>query len=296
MKYDVLFNFISPVTGRLCIPEDYILIGDGQGFSTPSPILIDMRLDIANLRRDVNDVFDTSFIIGFPDVDFPNAQVLSELNDGFIYNTGGTVSTFSIIPITSLPNLSNHKIWIGNSSNRPVEAQTIIIDNLPSLSSKKIWRGNISNRPVEVDDLSAVEEDMSGALSDIANLFSLVSSLQSLVNGLESAINIIGGIAGFLALQTQVAGLVIGVAVLESKVNGLTINLAGDVSGSGSIYDPVITTLNLTLDQIKIAQNTVNLNNHKISNLKSDQVEQQDALNAKFLWDLMHDQVEVIWA
>ena len=268
MKYDVLFNFISPVTGRLCIPEDYILIGDGQGFSTPSPILIDMRLDIANLRRDVNDVFDTSFIIGFPDVDFPNAQVLSELHDGFIYNTGGTVSTFFIIPITSLPNLSNHKIW----------------------------RGNISNRPVEVDDLSAVEEDMSGALSDIANLFSLVSSLQSLVNGLESAINIIGGIGGFLALQVQVAGLVIGVAALESKVNGLTINLAGDVSGSGSIYDPVITTLNLTLDQIKIAQNTVNLNNHKISNLKSDQVEQQDALNAKFLWDLMHDQVEVIWA
>jgi hypothetical protein len=74
-----------------------------------------------------------------------------------------------------------------------------------------------------------------------------------------------------------------------------TIILEGDVTGSGNTGTPIETTLQLTLDQIKIAQNTVNLNDQKISNLNSDQVEQQDALNAKFLWDLMHDQVGVIW-
>lgn len=53
MKYDVLYNFISPVTGRIKVDKDYIFIGDKYGIASPSPILIDIRQDIIDLRRKI---------------------------------------------------------------------------------------------------------------------------------------------------------------------------------------------------------------------------------------------------
>ena len=35
MNYDVLHNFISPVTGRVLSDPDYVLVGDYQGIATP---------------------------------------------------------------------------------------------------------------------------------------------------------------------------------------------------------------------------------------------------------------------
>lgn len=468
MKYDVLFNFISPVTGRLCIPEDYILIGDGQGFSTPSPILIDMRLDITNLRRDVNDIFDTSFIIGFPDIDFPNAQVLSELVDGFLYNTAGIISTTPTIPISGLPDLTYKNLWIGDSNNRPIETQRINIDNLPPLNAiefqigpitygiqqmwqgsndgtvqasysvsttlakidyafkstnwiigssgivpgaisypnaqfidqlpserilthttggvigvaslthnyfwigdennlpiesnvlpvgalpdltfrhlwfgdennrpqeslliymdnlpnltyKAIWRGNSSGRPEETQDLTileakvtyiqdvtipALEAQIEALQGQIAAVEGEIAIIQGQISLLEAAVAVIQGqILTIFAtlgdhgnrittLENKVNQIQQDIIAINARIDALSVTLIGDVTGSGNLSAPITTTLQLTLDQIKIAQNAVNLNNQKIINLKSDNVEQQDALNAKFLWDLMHDQVEVVW-
>lgn len=51
-----LFNFISPITGRLKIKRDYILIGDKDGNSIESPDLIDMKLDIIALHDEVDRV------------------------------------------------------------------------------------------------------------------------------------------------------------------------------------------------------------------------------------------------
>lgn len=355
MKYDVLFNFISPVTGRLCIPEDYILIGDGQGFSTPSPILIDMRLDITNLRRDVNDIFDTSFIIAFPDIDFPNAQVLSALDNGFMYNTEGIISTTPTIPITGLTDLTNKHLWSGDENNRPVEKLALIIDNLPNLGvatnpiylgKGKIWRGTPSDRPIESDDLSALEitvdfiqnvtipaiqADIATIQGQIIAIQTELALIQAHLTAIDTAIAIIQG--QLLVIQGQIIAINqridnlrlnnipadgdvsfynyklinladpvnptdgVNLRTLISYINNVptTIELIGDVTGSGNTGTPITTTLQLTLDEIKIAQDKVNLNNQKIINLKSDNVEQQDALNAKFLWDLMHDQVGVVW-
>ena len=53
MKYDVLHNFISPVTGKLPINSNYILLGDKDNRSFASPILIDIRQDIIDLRRKI---------------------------------------------------------------------------------------------------------------------------------------------------------------------------------------------------------------------------------------------------
>ena len=51
MKYDRLYNFISPVTGKLPIDRGYTLLGDKDGRSFSSPALIDIRQDIIDLRR-----------------------------------------------------------------------------------------------------------------------------------------------------------------------------------------------------------------------------------------------------
>jgi len=53
MKYDRLYNFISPVTGKLPIDRNYILLGDKEGRSFASPILIDVRQDIIDLKRKI---------------------------------------------------------------------------------------------------------------------------------------------------------------------------------------------------------------------------------------------------
>lgn len=53
MKYDRLYNFISPVTGKLPIDKGYTLLGDKNGKSFASPVLIDVRQDIIDLRRSI---------------------------------------------------------------------------------------------------------------------------------------------------------------------------------------------------------------------------------------------------
>src|SRR5271156_344951 len=124
MKFDILHNFISPVTGRVLCTYNYILLGDKAGIATPSPILIDLRLDFIALRKRYNTLVTADFVIGHPNTELPDAQVLIDLNDGFMYNTEGIVSTVSIVPIDFLPDLQYTYIWIGDDTNRPVAQQT----------------------------------------------------------------------------------------------------------------------------------------------------------------------------
>jgi len=51
VKYEVLHNFISPVTGRIKVDKRYIIVGDSDGIGKQSPILIDIRQDVIDLRR-----------------------------------------------------------------------------------------------------------------------------------------------------------------------------------------------------------------------------------------------------
>lgn len=93
MNYDVLHNFISPITGRVPLIKDYILIGAANNFSIMSPKLIDMQLDIIDIRHDFDNLIKSSFIVGFPNKQLSNSQVLSSLADGFVFNTAGIIST-----------------------------------------------------------------------------------------------------------------------------------------------------------------------------------------------------------
>jgi len=126
MNYDVLYNFISPVTGRVPLIKDYILIGGNDNFSIMSPTLIDIQLDIIDIRHDFDNLAASSFIIGFPNAQLPNSQVLNSLADGFMFNTGGIVSTTNNIP---LPSLLYNNIWVGDVDNVATPTPYIIAQN-----------------------------------------------------------------------------------------------------------------------------------------------------------------------
>jgi hypothetical protein len=149
MRFDVLYNFISPVTGQILCTQDYVLVGNRLGVATPSPILIDIRLDIINIRKNFNQLTITSFIVGSSNDLLPNAQALDTLANGFMINTGGIISTIATIQANSLA-LTHNKLFIGDVTNTAIETQTILIDNLPNLAENHLWSGDQGNKPVEI--------------------------------------------------------------------------------------------------------------------------------------------------
>lgn len=349
--------FISPVTGKLGkvgqLPflgsPDYIIIGDDQGNPVTSPALIDVKLDIVELRTILDKLRALKFIIQEATTLLPDAQALKDLVNGFVFNNNGVLTIE--VPGSGSISLPEGYVFVGDEDDLAAAQPTINFSNLPDLTNRKIWRGNVSNRPVESDDLTNTENSLSTTIENLANLASIVSALSDTVNALSSAVDAIetgiasiGGFAAILLLQVQVLGLIGAVASLASRmstaesdidtlqgqvatinsqistINGqitdiysqlatifsdiadineridnLAATFIGDVQGSGLLSAPISLELMLTLDQIKKAQATVDLNNNKIINLVSDDVEQLDALNAKFLWDLMHDNVGVVW-
>jgi len=123
---DVLYNFISPVTGRLPLTENYILLGGRQGFSVMSPKLIDIELELININHILGDLSTTAFILGAPNPKLPLSQDLSSLDNGFMFNTTGTISTTNNLPLPSLP---YNNIWVGNINNVAVPTPYVASQN-----------------------------------------------------------------------------------------------------------------------------------------------------------------------
>jgi hypothetical protein len=153
IKFDVLHNFISPVTGRILADPNYVLVGNNQGMATPSPALIDLRLDLINLRRDYTVCTSASFVIGFSNSQLPNAQVLNNLANGVMINTNGIVSTTNVLPPGYLPKLTKGNVWIGDDNNRPKETVVLPLANMANLAENKLWLGNSSGRPAAVSTI-----------------------------------------------------------------------------------------------------------------------------------------------
>lgn len=436
-----LDKFIGPKTGRGLCPTGYILEGDDFGIAYPSSSLADLQLELIQLRQNLNILRQAAFVISFPNTQLEYAQILSELQNGFVYNTKGVISTrattqklplcyaattadlgatydngengvdatltgnslfgFTIDgqnpPINSIilvkdqtsaaengvyvltdtgdiinpwvltrldiydqseeiqsgdlvsvanGTLNANTLWVesetimtvgtdnisflpfsanvlqekyiflGNAQNRAVASQFFLFDNFPNVTYKKILRADITNRLVESDDLTNVESSLSSALSDLASLLSTVNSLISIVNGLQAAVAeieagliLIGGFAAVIILQTQVLALEIGLAALtarvdtleqemdaiQTQVNGLTVNLIGEVTGTGLLSGPITTELQLTLDEIKVAQDTVDLNDQRITHLSSTVSDETDAMNFNLFIALINWEATVTW-
>ncbi len=87
---DVLWNFISPVTGRVLADPNYVLVGNSLGIAIPSPsIPVGSLPDLAH-------------------------------NNIWIGNDNNRPVANATITIDNLPNLASGKAWVGNTNNRPV--------------------------------------------------------------------------------------------------------------------------------------------------------------------------------
>ncbi|MDW0271172.1 MAG: hypothetical protein QN834_07170 [Nitrososphaeraceae archaeon] len=140
MKYQPGFTdfFMSPVTGRIILPmfpdlyQNYVWIGDRNDRPLPSPIIIDLRLEIIDLRRRLSE---TRFILQAASQDFDSSQALNELIPGILRHTDGIVSI--AIPWVDYvpPILPEKNIWIGNADDEPEPYPRIFLENLPSMLS-----------------------------------------------------------------------------------------------------------------------------------------------------------------
>jgi predicted nucleic acid-binding Zn-ribbon protein len=138
MKYQPGFTdfFMSPVTGRIILPmmpdllQDYIWIGNRNDRPLPSPIIIDLRLEIVDLRRRLSE---TRFILQAASQDFDSSQALNELIPGILKHNQGIVSIATpwvdYVPV-DLPFMN---IWIGDEDSVPQPFPRIFLDNLPSM-------------------------------------------------------------------------------------------------------------------------------------------------------------------
>ena len=283
MNYDVLHNFISPVTGRVLSDPDYVLVGDKQGIATPSPILIDLRLDLENLTEHYDRLVTADFIIGHPNKEIPGAQVLSTMEDGFMYNTGGIVSTINTPP---LPDLQFNNIWIGDVNNRPTEIpynaapdnatyilQTPSAGLTNSQALNELGGGILKTTPLSNGAISIASGGKVPIVNDYVRPIDLVEEIEA-ANAFataEAAAAEAAAIAAstlyfneqmlpFSAIPLVPAGAAITTAIaaavlpkedktahdadinaVNDRIDNLSVNLVGDVLGSGLISSPVAT-------------------------------------------------------
>lgn len=127
VQFNLLDSFISPQTGRILSPEDYIPYGDRKDIATPSPILFDIRLDLLKLKQQIKEI-----------------DRLNDLSQGKIWigDVNNHPSQRQTIEVSNLPSL-------GVASISGLD-----------LPAGKIWRGTASGRPEESNALSETIADV----------------------------------------------------------------------------------------------------------------------------------------
>lgn len=130
--------FMSRVTGRIVISmfpdltKNYVWLGNYNDRPLPSPIIIDLRLEIIDLR---NRLSRTRFILQAPSPNFDSSQALNALIPGILKHLDGVVSIalpwVDYVPV-DLPYMN---IWIGDMDSVPQPHPRIFLDNLPSMLS-----------------------------------------------------------------------------------------------------------------------------------------------------------------
>ncbi len=327
MKYQpgLLDLFISPTTGRLAsetnlpyLPEDYIWVGDKNNDAFPSLLLKDLLLDFQKLRANLDQ---STFILQSPAEFLGKAQALNQLEDGVLKHIKGIVSIaipgtdymsttltkdhlwrgnsenkpveVQLIGMNNLPNLTQGNLHLGNELNRPVESQIIYINNLPNLGVSfilgqgKIWRGTPEGRPIESDSLSSLENSVT--FMQLITIPSIQADIV-LINGAIALLQL--QVEGLLAFQLVAEAEILALATRINSIHLDQFVVSGPPDSEGRLVAFRGPTCLLTFIP---AGGNVSMDNFRIKNLQQSPEETHDAISAQFLWDLMHDEVNVIW-
>lgn len=179
--------FLSPVTGALAtssslpdLERGYIWMGDKQNRPAPSFKLIDLTIDVRSLQQQVEAIADAPVIVNTPVSVFPNAQALSDLNDGLMKNGDGVVQIATPDTDYLTPTLPSGNIWIGNAQNIATPQPTLSLSNLPYLTYNKVWVGSVDNRPLE-SNFSVAPDDATYILKQPDNTLPNAQALNQLM-------------------------------------------------------------------------------------------------------------------
>lgn len=287
MGYEVLYNFISPVTGRILCDTDKVLVGDAKGIAIPSTFIP---------------------IGALPDLPMGNIWIGNDMNRPIPNPTIG---------ISNLPDLLMGNLFIGDSMNRPIVSKTITIDNLPNLSSGKVWIGNgmIPSRPVEGTPPQGPPgppgpEGAAGADPDNLASSGLGSAVSSGVKfGLEKLFGgsvgffstLLGGAIGTVGVGgvyevTKAIGTAINKIPAEGEINDLIDNrLRVNARNSSKPLPPGAGAPTASDKNIVYYFVDMNLGGGRIENISPSPLADLDAINAKWAWDLLNDNVEIIF-
>ena len=274
--FDVLHNFISPVTGRVLATENYVLVGNVLGIAVPAPDLIDLRLDLINLRGDFDIASSASYIIGVPNAKLPNAQVLNSLLNGFIFNTAGVVSTSAIIPIESLPDLAENNIWIGNATNRPIASSNFVQGpSIPTIPfNVAVWSG-VTGRDILDGGVNVIELQALASTAELAADLAVAAAEEALVaagvSTAAAALALFGGGKG----KRGDAGSTGGAG---------SAGLAGIPGAAGASGRKTI-----------VIDSNISILGSRIQDIAPSPQADYDAVSAKWVWDLLNDNVEIKW-
>lgn len=272
MKYQPGFTdfFMSPVTGRMILPmfpdlyQNYVWIGNRNDRPLPSPIIIDLRLEIIDLRRRLSE---TRFILQAASQDFDSSQALNELIPGMLRHDDG---------IVSIQHLTYNKIWVGNVDNYPEESDVLsgieieigdinltidsILDHLFDIDVKldilfefklevEIQLGDINielgDINIELGDINTSIESIIETISDITvdfgDIIIRLDALDGIVADLQTQIdtNVASGLDHLADLQLQ-----IDTAIASGLDAEAAINLRLDA------LELAVTTINSTITTI----------------------------------------------
>lgn len=112
--------------------ENYIFMGGRGDRPIESPIIIDLRLEIIDLRRRLSE---TRFILQAPSPNFDSSQALNQLVNGILKHEFGVVSIATPGTDYLAPVLPYQNVWIGDIANTPQPFPRIFVNNLPHMAS-----------------------------------------------------------------------------------------------------------------------------------------------------------------
>lgn len=198
--------FLSPVSGihltEEMLPsllEEYIWEGNRNNTAQPSPALIDIRLDMIDLRHALSAQtapIDATYILQKPNKILSNAQALNQLDDGLLKNIQGVLEIAVAGEDYLSATLASGKLLIGDQDDKATPQDKIALANLPDLSQSKIWVGDENNRPVESDftpasnDATYILQTEDAALKNAQVLNNLGTGMAKIVTGGAFAIAI----------------------------------------------------------------------------------------------------------
>jgi len=233
MKFAPADIVLSPVTGRIFCNQNYVLFGNGQGVATPSPILTDIRLDLKTF-------FQSDFILGQPNSQAPNAQALSNLANGLLYNSSGNLTT--VLPGNFAPNTSKYILQQPDlalpNSQALSDLDGGILKSAPSTGMINIAIADSDYcTPTTVSVAIAAAETSAIAAAAVASTAYFTAQMLpfTLTPGAEISISIAAAAALGTAAQLTANNA-------NTRIDGLTVTLSGDITGSHNISGSVATT------------------------------------------------------